>query len=47
MVIAIARIHGDAGYLEPILQATLDVLRPPRDGETPERAAAVDRPAGK
>jgi AcrR family transcriptional regulator len=28
MVIAIASIHGDARYLEPILQATLDGLRP-------------------
>jgi AcrR family transcriptional regulator len=29
MVIAVARIQGDAGYLAPILQATLDGLRPP------------------
>ena len=29
MVIAIATIRGDAGYLEPILQAALDGLRPP------------------
>jgi hypothetical protein len=29
MVIAIAAIHGDPGYLEPILQAALDGLRPP------------------
>jgi AcrR family transcriptional regulator len=28
MVIAIATIHGDARYLEPILQAALDGLRP-------------------
>jgi AcrR family transcriptional regulator len=33
MIIAIATIHGDPGYLEPILQATLDGLRPPNDGE--------------
>jgi AcrR family transcriptional regulator len=33
MIIAIARIHGDPGYLEPILQTTLDGLRPPNDGE--------------
>jgi AcrR family transcriptional regulator len=29
MVIAIATIHGDARYLEPILQTALDGLRPP------------------
>jgi AcrR family transcriptional regulator len=28
LIIAIARIHGDLGYLEPILQTTLDGLRP-------------------
>ena len=28
MVIAIATIHGDTGYLEPILQTALDGLRP-------------------
>jgi len=28
MVVAIATIHGDGPYLEPILQATLDGLRP-------------------
>ena len=32
MVIAIARIHGDADYLEPILQTVLDGLRPPNGG---------------
>jgi AcrR family transcriptional regulator len=31
MVIAIATIHGDARYLEPILQTALDGLRPPAD----------------
>jgi hypothetical protein len=31
MIIAIARIHGDPGYLEPILQTTLDGLRHPTD----------------
>ena len=30
MVIAIAKIHGDAGYLEPILQTVLDGLSAPR-----------------
>jgi AcrR family transcriptional regulator len=33
MVIAIATIHGDAPYLEPILQTALDGLRPPADVE--------------
>jgi hypothetical protein len=28
MLIAIAAIHGDTRYLEPILQAALDGLRP-------------------
>ncbi len=31
MVIAIATLHGDARYLEPILQTALDGLRPPAD----------------
>jgi len=31
MVIAIAAIHGDTRYLEPILQTALDGLRPPTD----------------
>ncbi len=31
MVIAIAAIHGDTRYLEPILQTALDGLRPPAD----------------
>jgi AcrR family transcriptional regulator len=29
MIIAIAAIHGDPSYLEPILHTTLDGLRPP------------------
>jgi AcrR family transcriptional regulator len=37
MVIAIGTIHGDPRYLEPILQAALDGLRPSADGKpTPE-----------
>jgi AcrR family transcriptional regulator len=32
MILGIATIHGDAVYLEPILQATLDGLRSRRDG---------------
>jgi hypothetical protein len=28
MIIAIATIHGEPGYLEPILQTTIDGLRP-------------------
>lgn len=34
MVIAIAKIHGDHGYLDPILRTTLDGLRHPGRGET-------------
>jgi AcrR family transcriptional regulator len=33
MVIAIATIHGDTRYLEPILQTALDGLRPPVDAQ--------------
>ena len=33
MVIAIAAIHGDTRYVEPILQAALDGLRPPADAK--------------
>jgi AcrR family transcriptional regulator len=33
MVIAIAKIDGDARYLQPILQAALDGLRPPNNGK--------------
>jgi AcrR family transcriptional regulator len=31
MIKAVATIHGDPSYLEPVLQATLDGLRPPND----------------
>jgi len=31
MIVAIATVHGDAGYTGPILQAALDGLRPPAD----------------
>ena len=31
MVVAIAKINGDPGYLGPILQAMVDGLRPPTD----------------
>jgi hypothetical protein len=34
MLVAIARIHGDSRYLEPILQAALDGLRLPTDPES-------------
>jgi AcrR family transcriptional regulator len=34
MIAAIAAIHGDAGYTEPILQAALDGLRPAADVES-------------
>jgi AcrR family transcriptional regulator len=33
MVIAVTSIHGDPGYVEPILRATLDGLRPPAEAE--------------
>ena len=34
MVIAIARIDGESDYLQPILQTTLDGLRPPTNRKT-------------
>lgn len=34
MIVAIATIHGDSGYTEPILQAVLDGLRPPANAKT-------------
>jgi AcrR family transcriptional regulator len=34
MIVAIAAIHGDTGYTEPILQTVLDGLRPPADAKT-------------
>jgi AcrR family transcriptional regulator len=34
MIVAIATIHGDTGYTEPILQAVLDGLRPPADAKS-------------
>ena len=33
MIVAIATIHGDTRYTEPILQTALDGLRPPADAE--------------
>ena len=33
MIVAIATIHGDTGYIEPILQTALDGLRPPADAK--------------
>ena len=33
MIVAIATIHGDTGYIGPILQAALDGLRPPADAK--------------
>jgi AcrR family transcriptional regulator len=33
MIIAIATIHGDSSYLEPMLQTALDGLRPPAEGD--------------
>jgi AcrR family transcriptional regulator len=34
MIVAIATIHGDTKYLEPILQTALDGLLPSRDAES-------------
>ena len=31
MIVAIATIHGETGYTEPILQTAIDGLRPPAD----------------
>jgi AcrR family transcriptional regulator len=39
-VVAIARIDGDAAYVEPILGALLDGLRPPA-GDGPDRRAGL------
>jgi hypothetical protein len=33
MIAAITTIHGDPDYLQPILQAALDGLRPPTTGK--------------
>jgi len=33
MIVAIATIHADTGYTEPILQTALDGLRPPADAK--------------
>jgi AcrR family transcriptional regulator len=33
LIVAIATIHGDTGYTEPILQTVLDGLRPPADAK--------------
>jgi AcrR family transcriptional regulator len=37
MIVAIAKIHGDLGYVEPILQAALDGLRTARVSRRPLR----------
>jgi AcrR family transcriptional regulator len=34
MIVAIATIHGDTGYTQPILQTALDGLRPAADAKT-------------
>jgi AcrR family transcriptional regulator len=39
MIVAIATIHGDTGYTEPILQTVLDGLRPPADATPAARPA--------
>jgi AcrR family transcriptional regulator len=33
LIVAIATIHGDTRYLEPVLQTALDGLRPPTDAD--------------
>jgi hypothetical protein len=43
MIIAIATIDDDPGYLEPIPQTTLDGLRPPNDGEPASDSRAPTR----
>jgi len=45
MIVAIATIHGDTGYTEPILQTVLDGLRPPADA-TPRQASPGRRYPG-
>lgn len=45
MIIAVASIGGDPGYVEPILQVTLDGLRPPTTAIRP-RAGSKRRSAG-
>ena len=39
MIVAIASIHGDSEYLEPILQTALDGLRPQSMPSSPRRTA--------
>ena len=46
MIIAIATIHGDPDYLNPILQTTLDGLRPPNAGGPDADAPPHVRPRG-
>jgi hypothetical protein len=43
MIVAIATIHGDTGYTEPILQTALDGLQPP--GRREARIGRGDPPA--
>ena len=38
MIVAIAKVHGEASYLEPMLQTMLDGLRPPGDSGRPSRS---------
>jgi AcrR family transcriptional regulator len=45
MIIAIARINGDAGYLKPILETTLDGLRHPLRGPPPPASRGARRPS--
>ena len=47
MVVAIATIHGDPGYLQPILQTALDGLRPPDDVEPHRATGKSQAPAAR
>ena len=47
MIVAIATIHGDPGYLQPILQAALDGLRPPGDAEPAQATGGPQAPAAR
>lgn len=41
LIVAIAKIHGDAGYLDPMLQTMLDGFRPPAGGPVSRRPGSA------
>lgn len=43
MIVAIAKVHGEPGYREPMLQTMLDGLRPPGDRDQGEATASGGR----